>query len=84
MMSLNVAHMGRRQQILNQEIRVLPFPKNDSIILKTTKRLHQRYYFNQFYQNIYQLKLSFMLLQGHLLIYILNLFEGIYLIHHLE
>ena len=75
MMSLNVAHMGRRQQILNQEIRVLPFLKNyDSIILKTTKRLHQRYYFNQFCQNIYQLKLSFMLLQGHLLIYILNLF----------
>lgn len=75
MMSLNVAHMGRRQQILNQEIRVLPFLKNyNSIILKTTKQLHQRYYFNQFYKNIYQLKLSFMLLQGHLLIYILNLF----------
>ena len=54
-MSLNVAPVGKVQYILGQEVRFLPFLKDyNNVILKTTKWLHQRYYFDQFYQNIYQ------------------------------
>lgn len=84
MISLNVVCVSRGPTDSELGSQFLPTSKYcDSTVLKTTNG-STKVFFYQFYPNIYQHKLIFVLLESHLLTYTRNAVWGTYWINHLE